>query len=77
MDTISEAERNAPIIRGISFFGKRFRDRSRSGAIVVVCISNVVRVELHLAIVEVEVRSVVELAIGIIVLFPPVHGTGS
>ena len=44
--------------RGISI-GERLRNGRRRGAIVLVRIVNVVRVELHLVVVEVEVRRVV------------------
>ena len=56
---------------------ERFRNGCRRRAIVVVRIVNVVRVELHLVVVEVEVRRVVELAIAIVVLLPPIRVTGS
>jgi hypothetical protein len=60
--------------RGI-LVGERFRNRCRRGTIVVVRVVNVVRVELHLAVVEVEVRRVVKLPVGVIVLLPPISVT--
>jgi hypothetical protein len=46
-------------------FKERLREDSRDGTIVVIRIVNIVRVKLDLAIIEVEVRRLVEVAIGI------------
>lgn len=52
---------------------ERLRDESRRRAVVVVRVGHIVRVELDLVVVEVEVRSVVELTIAIIGEFAHVH----
>jgi hypothetical protein len=54
---------------------ERLRTEPRRRPVVVVGIVDKVRVELDLAIVEVEVRSVVEANIGIQILFLPIRGT--
>jgi hypothetical protein len=56
-------------------FIERLREEPRSGTVVVVRLVDLVRVELHLVVVEVEVGSVRELAIaiGIIVFVHPGH----
>ena len=53
------------------------RNGAGRGTVVLVGIVDIVRVELDLAVVEVEVRRVVELAIAIVVLLPPIRVTGS
>lgn len=50
------------------FQEERLRDEARGRAVVVVGIDDVVRVELELAVVEVEDRRVRELAIGLKVI---------
>ncbi len=52
---------------------ERLRGEERRGAIVVVGIVDILRVELDLAVVEVEVRSVVKLARAIIAKFAFIH----
>jgi hypothetical protein len=44
---------------------KKLREKTRGRAIVLIGIVDPVRVELHLAVVEVEVRRVAEVVIGI------------
>ena len=48
---------------GAFFYGERLRKHGGHGAVVLVRVRNVVRVELHLVVVEVEDRRVRELAI--------------
>jgi hypothetical protein len=52
---------------------ERLRSEARRGAIVVVGIVDIVRVELDLVVVEVEVRSLTELVIAIIGKFAFIH----
>jgi hypothetical protein len=54
-----------PVLRMSFMILERLREESRHRTKVVVRVPNIVRVELELAAVEVEVRSVVEDAIGI------------
>jgi len=49
---------------------ERLRDEARRGAEVVVRVRDIVRVELGLVVVEVEVRSVAELTIAVIGCLP-------
>jgi len=49
----------------VTFYEERLRDEAGGRTIVPVRIVDIVRVELDLAIVEVEVRGLVEIAIGI------------
>ena len=56
-----------------AFGEERLRSEARRGAIVVVGIVDIVRVELDLVVVEVEVRGVLELAIAIIGIFAFIH----
>ena len=52
---------------------ERLRKEPRRGTIVVVRVTHVVRVELDLAVVEVEVRRVVEPAISVWILLLPIY----
>jgi hypothetical protein len=56
-----------------AFGGERLRETARGRAIVLVRIGNIVRVELELVVVEVEVRSVVEDVIAIVGEFAFIH----
>jgi hypothetical protein len=53
--------------------GERLRREPRRGAIVVVGIVNIVRVELDLVVVEVEVGRLREHAITVRILLPPIR----
>jgi len=56
---------------------ERLRSEARRGTIVVVGVRNIVRVELDLVVVEVEVRSLAELTIAIIGVLPlSINSTG-
>ena len=59
-----------------AFGEERLREKRGRRAIVVVGIVDIVRVELDLVVVEVEVRSVVPLAISIVILPLSTHITG-
>ena len=57
------------------FLWERLRNETRRRTVVVVGIVNVVRVELDLAVVEVEVRSVIKANIGVRNLPLSIRGT--
>ena len=56
-----------------AFGEERLRDEERRRAIVVIGIGHMLRVELELVVVEVEVRSVVEDVIAIVGEFAFIH----
>ena len=80
MDTVQQIISKVPPIFGGTFtiLGKRLRKQARRGAIVVVGVVNVVGVELHLVVVEVEDRRLHELAVRIrTIAFARSHHRGS
>ncbi|MEI8061363.1 MAG: hypothetical protein WCG99_03670 [Candidatus Berkelbacteria bacterium] len=65
MDKIDSKLRNTPDFTGVFLSKERLREEAGRRAIVGIGIADPVGVELDLAVVEVEVRRVVELAIGL------------
>ena len=56
-----------------AFGGERLRETARGRAIVLVRVGDIVRVELDLVVVEVEVRGVIEDLIAVIGEFTFIH----
>ena len=78
MDKVGEIENDTPEkYRGYRLVEERLREKAGRGAIVVVSVAHPVGVEPHLAVVEVEDRRVVELAIDARILPSSIRGTGT
>lgn len=77
MDTIGWSSIKKGAVRAPIYREERLREETRRGAVVVVRIVDLVRVELELVVVEVEDRGMRELVLVTRNLLSSVRGTGT